>query len=378
MFVELHMIQNFGPSCLNRDDTNTPKDCNFGGYRRSRLSSQCQKRAIRDLFNEQLSAKNEIIGVRSRLLPTKIKEILLKEGKNEDEILSVLKVVLKEISFETNKEGNQTKVLLFFNNDLPKKLAQIFIDNWDTLSKEKINKKDLKVFTPLMNEIKTDLSADIALFGRMVASNTDLKVDAACYMAHALSTHNIAMEMDFFTAIDDLQESSESGAGMMGNIMYNSPCYYRYSVIDIDQLKSNLKGDKNDTILAMKAYLQCAIKAIPTGKQTSMAAFNQPSLILAVIKNDQPWTLSNAFAKPVWIGSKKTSLISESIQKMDLHLKQLVEFYDIAENLSLYWALLDDSKKPAFISQIGNECTTFNELIENIGDKLDASDLASV
>ena len=45
MKVELHILQNFAPSCLNRDDTNTPKDCEFGGVRRARISSQCIKRA---------------------------------------------------------------------------------------------------------------------------------------------------------------------------------------------------------------------------------------------------------------------------------------------------------------------------------------------
>jgi hypothetical protein len=40
MLIELHAIQNFAPSNLNRDDTGAPKDCLFGGYRRARVSSQ--------------------------------------------------------------------------------------------------------------------------------------------------------------------------------------------------------------------------------------------------------------------------------------------------------------------------------------------------
>ena len=58
MFVELHLLQNFAPSNLNRDDTGAPKDCEFGGYRRARISSQCLKRAIRTEFkNGQLLAE---------------------------------------------------------------------------------------------------------------------------------------------------------------------------------------------------------------------------------------------------------------------------------------------------------------------------------
>lgn len=45
LFIEFHLIQNFAPSNLNRDDTGAPKDAIFGGYRRARISSQCLKRA---------------------------------------------------------------------------------------------------------------------------------------------------------------------------------------------------------------------------------------------------------------------------------------------------------------------------------------------
>jgi len=41
--VEIHVLQNFAPSNLNRDDTGAPKDALFGGTRRARISSQCAK-----------------------------------------------------------------------------------------------------------------------------------------------------------------------------------------------------------------------------------------------------------------------------------------------------------------------------------------------
>lgn len=47
MILELHLIQNFAPSNLNRSDTGSPKDCTFGGHRRARISSQSFKRTIR-------------------------------------------------------------------------------------------------------------------------------------------------------------------------------------------------------------------------------------------------------------------------------------------------------------------------------------------
>ena len=48
--IEIHALQNFAPSNLNRDDTGAPKDALFGGTRRARVSSQCLKRAVRQHF----------------------------------------------------------------------------------------------------------------------------------------------------------------------------------------------------------------------------------------------------------------------------------------------------------------------------------------
>ena len=42
---------------------------------------------------------------------------------------------------------------------------------------------------------------ELALFGRMIADNPDWNVEAACQVAHALSTHRVTMDFDFFTAL---------------------------------------------------------------------------------------------------------------------------------------------------------------------------------
>ena len=60
--IELHILQNFAPSNLNRDDTGAPKDCEFGGYRRARISSQCFKRAIREAFKLGVCATGSEVG----------------------------------------------------------------------------------------------------------------------------------------------------------------------------------------------------------------------------------------------------------------------------------------------------------------------------
>lgn len=79
MFVELHIIQNFAPSNLNRDDSNTPKDCEFGGYRRARISSQCIKRSVRrhPVFRQTVEAAGGDIGTRTKRIIGKIGELLV-------------------------------------------------------------------------------------------------------------------------------------------------------------------------------------------------------------------------------------------------------------------------------------------------------------
>ena len=34
MIIELHILQSFAPSNINRDETNNQKDCDFGAIRR--------------------------------------------------------------------------------------------------------------------------------------------------------------------------------------------------------------------------------------------------------------------------------------------------------------------------------------------------------
>jgi CRISPR system Cascade subunit CasC len=82
MFIEIHAIQNFAPSNLNRDDTGSPKDCEFGGHRRARVSSQCWKRAVREYFQDQDLIPEAQRGVRTKKLVGELAR-MLKDARNE-------------------------------------------------------------------------------------------------------------------------------------------------------------------------------------------------------------------------------------------------------------------------------------------------------
>ena len=171
-------------------------------------------------------------------------------------------------------------------------------------------------------------AVDLALFGRMVADLADKNVNASVQMAHAFSTNAVANEFDYYTAVDDLQSTEDdegAGAAMLGTILYNSSCYYRYANVDVNQLASNLQGDYDKALAAVDAFLEGMVKAVPSGKQSNTAAQNPPSLILVTVREHGLWSLANAFVTPVW--TKREDLVAESADRLLQHWKQLISLY---------------------------------------------------
>lgn len=334
MFIELHLIQNFAPSNLNRDDTNNPKDCEFGGHRRARISSQSFKRAMRyePVFAQTTQAKN---GERSKWMSRPIKEKLMAAGKSEEDATNVAVAFVNAYAAKSDKKNpEKSSVLLYFSQEEVDATVNGLLEEWDeaVAAAPKSSLPDL--VKNLQKETKERTSApDIALFGRMLAEKPELNIDAACQVAHAISTHRINMEMDFYTAVDDLQDSEQdegAGAGMMGFTSFNSACFYRYARIDWNQLVKNLGDDKALAQRTVEGFLRAAIDAIPTGKQNSFAAQNPTSLALAVVREDgRSWNLANAFEKPV-TPKRNTGLIEPSIQELDKFWGELTRARDDA------------------------------------------------
>lgn len=363
MIVELHIIQNFAPSNLNRDDANTPKDCEFGGYRRARISSQCIKRSARnhESFKNAIRDAGGDTAVRTKRVIGKIAELLShSHGKDSKESQKVAERAIALFGVKRDdKRADKTKILLYVGENELKDIADISSKHWDSLLKSEVaiqdnenedvkeprNKRKEKKPTlrPEQKAIQKELhavvsekrleagayAADIALFGRMVADKNikNMNVDAACQVAHAISTHKVDMEMDYFTAVDDLLPGEDSGSDMIGVVEFNSSCFYRYSAIDIKKLQKNL-GLNDDLLKAtVLGYLDASIKAIPTGKQNSMAAQNPASYARIVVRRDGfPWSLANAFQKPVKAG-KDDSIEELSIGELEKYFSKLKGVY---------------------------------------------------
>lgn len=329
MFLEIHLLQNFAPSNLNRDDTGNPKDAEFGGVRRARISSQCFKRAIREepVFAETTKVDQ---GMRTRRAVSLLKKPLLGKGKPEEEINAVLEFFVPE--YLSKLEGSldddiRTKVMIFVSPEEIETISGELLGDWEALVDENKSSRS-KIIRKLEKKYKNLSSApDIALFGRMLAQNPVLNIDASCQVAHALSTHRVTMEMDFWTAVDDLKDQDEdSGAGGMGFTGFDSACFYRYIRLDWEQLISNLGGDYELAQKTVEGFVRAMIQAVPSGKQNAFAAHNPPNFVLGVVREGGfGWSLVNAFEKPVRSGN--SGLVGPSVEAMEKYWNRLNQYY---------------------------------------------------
>lgn len=352
--LELHIIQSVPVACLNRDDLNSPKTAVFGGVQRARVSSQSWKRAIREMAEKELDKSGKFKGKRSRLFIEKIFSELQKLGEIE-EIAKALSVCAGHYLAKLDpKQEGKVKTLVFLSplewqifakllysleNADKQKLVEAVVsvdmaklandeDNEDAPSEEEAGKKmkgekklSATAFTKLVSKIlkspvgkafkgeKMDLknlpkdASDIALFGRMVANDHSLTVEAASMFSHALSTHKVNNEIDFFSAVDDLQPKEESGAGMTGTLEFNSATYYRFAALNLDMLAdaehlgSMTREERQDVV---RTFVEATIKAIPGARKNTMNGNTLPVYVLGVVREKgHPVQLVNAFENPI-------------------------------------------------------------------------------
>jgi CRISPR system Cascade subunit CasC len=350
-FLEFHMIQNFAPSNLNRDDTGAPKDAIFGGYRRARISSQCFKRAVRDFFKTSSLLDATDLGLRTRHLDRVLDEALEEAGLSDTartRFNEIVKLALKDKDKKLKgekDEKNDSQIekpesllayLLFISQPEISAMRNLIIAQKDALNALANKKKVKPIDIPekFKSGIKTCLAqsraVDIALFGRMLADYPKANQDAACQVAHAISTHRVEREFDYFTAVDDRPDEDETGAGMIGQVEFNSATFYRYAVLNSQKLLANLQGDRKLTLSAIKAFTEALVRAIPSGKQNSFAAYNLPAFIGVCLRRVMPMILANAFEMPIFPSHDK-ALSEQSVEELAKHETELSRRYG-AEN----------------------------------------------
>jgi CRISPR system Cascade subunit CasC len=281
-------------------------------------------------------------GSRTRRLAEQIARTLEGHGRDRDEAFRSAQAALRASGFTFDED--RTTVGLYLAADEVERLAAAVDRDWNEIgaakpeepaagSRRDARKKARDTVTPAVKEavesVRDRVSAvDIALFGRMVAENAYMNVDAACQVAHALSTHPAEVEMDFFTAVDDLRKPDEEpGAGMMGIVEYNSACFYRYALIQRPHLLRNLSGDRATADRGIVGFARAALEAVPTGRQNSSAAQNPVDYVQVYVGEGRPANLANAFERPV-AQKEGRSLTGQSVAALWSYQQRLERMYE--------------------------------------------------
>ncbi len=379
-FIQLHMLIAYPPSNLNRDDLGRPKTAVVGGRQRLRISSQSLKRAWRtsEVFEQYV---NGAIGVRTRELGKFIKrslaegtplmDLVYETGKNDGtrkalspeeagewavkfvQVINKGKVEASSDKKEKKDKSSETSDSEIFNEKgleigqlthfSPEEVSKI-----DTLleviaSGEKVNEKDLFVYT-------TDQSAvDIGMFGRMLASFPMYSVEAAVQVAHAFTVNQVAIEDDYFTAVDDLNRGLEDmGAGHLGEIEFGSGVFYLYICINRTLLLENVHGNVSLMSAALKGLVEAAAKVGPSGKQSTFASRAYASYILAERGRQQPRSLSVSFLKPV----RGEDMLGEAIKQLEETRKNFDENYGTCADAFKVLNVLSSDEKTCALDEL--------------------------
>ncbi len=293
LYVDVNVIQTVPPSCMNRDDTGSPKTAVYGGVRRARVSSQSWKRAVRQDFKTRFDESELAVRTKKIIMMIVNRIMAIDPSISEDDAISKATDVMDKAGVKTKldskKKGEdkipEAQALFFMSCKQADNLAKLAIDG----------DYDKKTVQEALNK---GSGVEIALFGRMVADDPSLNCDASCQVAHSISTHRVDNEYDYYTAVDDRAPEDNAGAGMIGTVEYNSSTLYRYATIAVHDLAKEL-DDKDTTTKAIAEFVRSFILSMPTGKQNTFANRTVPDAVYVAIRRDQPVNLVGAFEKPV-------------------------------------------------------------------------------
>lgn len=341
-YLDVHVLQTLPPNNINRDDTGAPKSATFGGVPRQRVSSQAWKRAIRKDFENYLDPTQ--LGFRTRKVVekilTRVQELHAEQNGTQELTLDQLETmsetvveILSKAGISTEKqpksktatgddettEHPETSYLLFLSDQQITNVASRILADSD-------GKWTKKTASELLN---VQHSVDIAMFGRMVAEAADYNVDAAVQVAHAIGVNASEPEFDYFTAVDDfVEDSEETGAGMIGTIQMTSSTLYRFATVNLQGLAENL-GDNEATVEASVAFVKAFLTSLPSGKQNTFANNTLPEAVLIRVRTDRSISLVNAFEDPVPLEVEGGRRL-EAARKLVAEARSIDEMYDVS------------------------------------------------
>lgn len=330
--IEYHILQSFPVTCLNRDDVGAPKTALVGGVTRARVSSQCWKRQVRlamKALGLPMGTRTKLIGL---LIACKCKELGASDEQAEACGQVIEKIFIKEDKKakgkkkdqeveETEASDDDNDTLLFLSPHEVEIIATAFQKEGfvaTAVITQKDQKKQAAELTKLIGKPEEAVNAvDIALFGRMVAKAAEMNVEAAASFAHAISTHRVSNEVEFFTAVADAvgDVQPELGAAHMGSLEFNSATYYRYISLDLGQLAQTLGEEDLKKVVA--AFTQALFVAVPSARQATQSGASPWEFARVLVRKGQ--RLQVPFETPVQKG-REGGYLQPSIEALKGYL----------------------------------------------------------
>lgn len=349
IYVDVHVLQTVPPSCVNRDDTGSPKTAVYGGVTRARVSSQSWKRAMRLAFRELF--EEEQLGLRTKRIVALVESEILRLSPDAEDAEKLATKVLSAAGLTIKDKEKGTDALFFISVAQVRALAQLALEE-----RELIEADGKEAKTVAAAALRENPGIDIALFGRMVADDPSLNTDACSQVAHSISTHKINNEYDYFTAVDDMSSKDNAGAAHLGTVEFNSATLYRYATVAVHALEKQLGTQTQD---AVKKFVYAFVRSMPDGKQNTFANRTLPDAVLVTIRSDQSVNLVGAFERPVFAGNE--GYVAQSAQRLADYAKTVYADYAGEPEVSLVTG--------AALCALA-EPRTFTALLDTLGEEI--------
>ena len=400
-FLDIHVLHPVPFSNLNRDNLGTPKQVTYGNSTRSRISSQCAKRAARLWLeaNTDLDA-----AVRTRRLPEMVRKELRASGFSDDDARAAVKVMFwsagiavkggadendplhgNQLTFTTVRAAERLAAIAGEHKDavLAAATARAFVatgvdDDEDAQAKSnsaKREKGEKPKSLPATERraapwssiaaVFAQHNAIISLCGRMLADMPDTNVDGALQVAHAFTTHTGIVEPDYFTAVDDTNPAEETGAGHIGVNEFTSGVFYRHATIDLESLRDSLASESHngsdDTAASVAAaFVRAFTVAEPTGKQNAANAHTRPALIAVAARSDRPVSHAAAFEAPV-LAAREGGYAAASASRLNEHVAADNDLYG-TEGLNAAWHAVRRDVLDSPLDSLGEDVRSLDAL----------------
>ncbi len=363
-FIDLHILQSVPYANLNRDDTNSVKTVQYGDRERTRVSSQCWKRAVRRYFQRTVGQE----ALRTRRIGEAVEKLLVTEREwPQDLARRAGQHIATGSSIKADPPSDDdpawsTNAMVYVPATAVGELADIAEAQREKLEGAKDMKKGGKSVLPQqqIDAVLRSRNGVINLFGRMLAEIDEAGVDGAVQVAHALTTHSTDVEIDYFAAVDDITANWQdtTGSAHMGSAEFSAGVFYRYATIDLDDLLRNLGGDRAAARTLATGFAEAFILSLPEAKKTATAPHTIPDLVHISVRSDRPLSYAAAFEKPV-SADRSGGYAQPSRHALSGYATAATRLLGERGVLTSGWASLEDKD----LTGLGERMDSFDDLI---------------